>query len=162
MSHQENFYMQKLEFEIDSWDLNEAIKNGENITVVDARSGAAYKSEHISGSVSLPYREMSEGSTGDWNRKVLYVTYCDGIGCNASTKAALNLTKLGFRVKELIGGIEWWKRDGYPTSLNQGQDQNQNQNQDQNKNQNRDQNQNQDQNQGRNQGHEKKEIECGC
>jgi rhodanese-related sulfurtransferase len=23
--------------------------------------------------------------------------------------------KLGFRVKELIGGLNWWKRDGYPT-----------------------------------------------
>jgi len=45
----------------------------------------------------------------------MVVTYCDGIGCNASTKGALNMTKLGFRVKELMGGIDWWKRDGHPT-----------------------------------------------
>ena len=45
-----------------------------------------------------------------------YVTYCDGIGCNASTKGALNLLKLGFKVKELIGGLDWWKRDGYKTN----------------------------------------------
>ena len=25
------------------------------------------------------------------------------------------MTKLGFKVKELIGGIEWWKFDGYAT-----------------------------------------------
>jgi hypothetical protein len=25
------------------------------------------------------------------------------------------MTKLGFRVKELMGGLDWWKRDGYPT-----------------------------------------------
>jgi hypothetical protein len=25
------------------------------------------------------------------------------------------MVKLGFRVKELIGGLEWWKRDGYDT-----------------------------------------------
>ena len=27
----------------------------------------------------------------------------------------LNMTKLGFKVKELMGGIEWWKFDGYAT-----------------------------------------------
>jgi hypothetical protein len=25
------------------------------------------------------------------------------------------MVKLGFRVKELIGGLDWWKRDGHPT-----------------------------------------------
>ena len=41
---------------------------------------------------------------------------CDGIGCNASTKRALKMTKLGFKVKELKGKIEWWKFDGYATN----------------------------------------------
>lgn len=27
---------------------------------------------------------------------------------------------IGFRVKELMGGPDWWKRDGYPTSGKQG------------------------------------------
>jgi rhodanese-related sulfurtransferase len=48
------------------------------------------------------------------------VTYCDGIGCNASTKGALNMAKLGFRVKELIGGLDWWKRDGHKTECAAG------------------------------------------
>jgi hypothetical protein len=26
------------------------------------------------------------------------------------------MTELGFRTKELIGGLDWWKRDGHPTS----------------------------------------------
>ena len=25
------------------------------------------------------------------------------------------MTKLGYRVKELIGGLDWWKRDGHKT-----------------------------------------------
>ena len=41
--------------------------------------------------------------------------YCDGIGCNASTKTALKLLGLGFEVRELMGGLDWWKRDGYAT-----------------------------------------------
>jgi len=27
----------------------------------------------------------------------------------------MNMTRLGFKVKELIGGIQWWKFDGYLT-----------------------------------------------
>lgn len=40
------------------------------------------------------------------------ITYCDGIGCNGSTKAALKLASFGLRVKELLGGLDWWMRDG--------------------------------------------------
>jgi hypothetical protein len=25
------------------------------------------------------------------------------------------MAELGFRTKELIGGLDWWKRDGHPT-----------------------------------------------
>jgi rhodanese-related sulfurtransferase len=51
-----------------------------------------------------------------------YICYCDGIGCNASTKTALKLLTLGFQVRELIGGLDWWKRDGYQTTGEQGRD----------------------------------------
>ena len=29
------------------------------------------------------------------------------------------LLTLGFQVRELIGGLDWWKRDGYPTHLSE-------------------------------------------
>jgi rhodanese-related sulfurtransferase len=108
-------YRDKLEFETDAWDLNEMLRAGKNVVVVDARSETAFAQEHIPGAVSFPHRTMNVDSTRHFDRAALYVTYCDGIGCNASTKAALNLTELGFQVKELIGGIDWWKRDGCPT-----------------------------------------------
>jgi rhodanese-related sulfurtransferase len=28
----------------------------------------------------------------------------------------MKLMTLGFEVRELIGGMDWWKRDGYATS----------------------------------------------
>ena len=108
-------YQRKLEYETDSWDLQQTLRSGENIVVIDARSRAAYDEEHIPGAICLPHREMTEETTRGLDRDALYVTYCDGIGCNASTKGALRMTQLGFHVKELIGGIDWWKRDGYPT-----------------------------------------------
>jgi rhodanese-related sulfurtransferase len=108
-------YSNKLAYEIDSWDLKVALENGENVIVIDARSSLAFAAEHIPGAMSLPHRTMSDTTTAALDRNALVVTYCDGIGCNASTKGALNMTKLGFRVKELMGGLDWWKRDGHPT-----------------------------------------------
>ena len=111
-------YSNKLAYEIDSWDLKVALENGENVIVIDARSSQAFTAGHIPGAISLPHRTMSKATTAALDRNALVVTYCDGIGCNASTKGALNMTKLGFRVKELIGGLDWWKRDGHPTENN--------------------------------------------
>jgi rhodanese-related sulfurtransferase len=108
-------YRDKLSFETDAWDLNEMLREQGNVIVIDARSEAAYAKEHIPHAVNFPHRTMNAQSTQHLDRKALYVTYCDGIGCNASTKGALNLAELGFQVKELIGGIDWWKRDGYAT-----------------------------------------------
>ena len=111
-------YSNKLAYEIDSWDLKVALENGENVIVIDTRSFQAFAAEHIPGALSLPHRTMSDTTTDALDRDALVVTYCDGIGCNASTKGALNMTKLGFRVKELMGGLDWWKRDCHPTEGN--------------------------------------------
>jgi len=108
-------YADKLAYEIDSWDLRVALDAGERVIVVDARSPQAYETEHIPGAISLPHRAMDATSTAGFDKTALVVTYCDGIGCNASTKGALNMARLGFRVKELIGGLDWWKRDGHAT-----------------------------------------------
>jgi rhodanese-related sulfurtransferase len=115
MNDQLKHFTDKLEYEIDSWDLNAAREAGEPITVVDARSPESYHREHIPGAINIPHRTMSPETTRHVDRNTLVVTYCDGIGCNASTKGAVNMVKLGFRVKELIGGLDWWKRDGHHT-----------------------------------------------
>jgi rhodanese-related sulfurtransferase len=41
------------------------------------------------------------------------VTYCWGPGCNGATRAALALAELGFQVKEMLGGFEYWVREGF-------------------------------------------------
>jgi rhodanese-related sulfurtransferase len=114
MNEAAQHYRNKLAFETDAWDLNEVIREGGNVVVIDARSESAYAQEHIPHAINLPHRKMNKDSTRQFDRDALYVTYCDGIGCNGSTKGAMKLAELGFQVKELIGGIDWWKRDGYP------------------------------------------------
>lgn len=116
MNDQIKHYADKLAYEIDSWDLKVALEAGEPVTVLDTRSPQAYEAEHIPGAISLPHRTMDAATTAALDKACLIVTYCDGIGCNASTKGALNMARLGFRVRELIGGLDWWKRDGHPTA----------------------------------------------
>jgi rhodanese-related sulfurtransferase len=113
MNDQVAFYKAKLEYEIDPWDLNEALERGEKILLVDTRSPEAYGRSHIPGAVNIPHRTMSAATTSQLDRGALVVTYCDGIRCNGSTKGALKMVELGFRVKELIGGLDCWQYDGY-------------------------------------------------
>lgn len=113
--NQTDFYKAKLRYETDSWDLSEALARGDGVVVVDARSVEAYQLEHIPTAINIPHRTMTAETTSHLDKSKLYVSYCDGIGCNASTKGALNLAELGFNVQELLGGLDWWRRDGYET-----------------------------------------------
>jgi rhodanese-related sulfurtransferase len=115
MTAQIKHYEDKLAYEMDPSDLYAALNRGEKIIALDARKSFGYEAEHIPGALNIHHSEMNEHSTKHLDKDMLYVTYCDGIGCNASTKGALNMARLGFKVKELIGGIEWWKFDGYQT-----------------------------------------------
>jgi rhodanese-related sulfurtransferase/acyl carrier protein len=110
-----DFYQEKLAYEIDSADLKAALDDGQDLVVVDGRSTESYELEHIPGAISIPHRSISQDSLAGLSKAPLYIAYCDGIGCNASTKTAIKLASSGFRVKELIGGLDWWKRDGHPT-----------------------------------------------
>jgi len=115
MQKQIEFYENKLAFEMDPSDLFDAFENSTTFVAVDTRQAFGYEKEHIPTAINLPHREMTLESTKHLDKEKTYVCYCDGIGCNASTRGALKMTKLGFKVKELMGGIEWWKFDGYAT-----------------------------------------------
>lgn len=118
MNEQIKYYESKLTFEMDPSDLFASLETDPNLVVVDTRQAFGYEKEHIPTAINLPHREMTAASTQHLDRSKTYVCYCDGIGCNASTKGSLKLAKLGFKVKELIGGIEWWRFDGYATEGN--------------------------------------------
>ena len=113
-------YRDKLSYETDSWDLFELLQSSKAVVVVDGRSREAFAAEHIPGAVSLPHREICSETTSALPTDAICVCYCDGIGCNASTKTALKLLTLGFNVRELMGGLDWWKRDGYATAGEEG------------------------------------------
>lgn len=111
------FFQMKLALHADAWDVAEDLQNGvKEIVVIDTRATEYYQRGHIPGAISFPHRTMNEASTAHLDQSKTYVTYCDGIGCNGSTKGAHKLAALGFQVKEMLGGLDFWLRDGHPVA----------------------------------------------
>ncbi|WP_374348455.1 rhodanese-like domain-containing protein [Chitinimonas sp.] len=109
------FMLAKLAYHTDAWDVAEDLKRRvSEIVVIDTRSEALYQAGHIPGAISFPHRLMTAESTARLDRSKTYITYCDGIGCNGSTRGAYKLAALGFKVKEMLGGVDFWLRDGHP------------------------------------------------
>lgn len=105
----------KLDHETDASDVYHAQRSGERLTLLDVRSAAAWAQGRIVGAVHMPYREIAERAPAELDPAVPVVVYCWSPGCNAGTKGALELAKLGYQVKEMIGGYEYWVRQGQPT-----------------------------------------------
>ena len=108
-------YLARLKVETDAWDVKTDMERGRSdFVVIDTRSPEAYRERHIAGAISFPHRTMNAETTAHLPRDKVMITYCWGPGCNSSTKGALRLATLGFRVKELIGGLEYWIKEGGP------------------------------------------------
>jgi rhodanese-related sulfurtransferase len=86
-----------------------------NLVIVDARYAEAYAVEHIPGAMNLPWREIDETTASRLSSEAVYVVYCWNASCHASTKTARRLESFGFKVKELHGGLERWRKEGDPT-----------------------------------------------
>jgi rhodanese-related sulfurtransferase len=110
----ERHFLGRLAFETDCADVNADLTAGvEGVVVLDVRSRDAYARGHVPGARSLPHREITAEATSGFSPDAVYVTYCWGPHCNGATRGAARLAALGFRVKEMIGGISGWEAEGY-------------------------------------------------
>ena len=108
-------FARRLAVETDVSDVHAARESGDpGFVLLDSRSGEAWAQGHVPGAVHLPGREIEARAPVELDRSVPVVTYCWGPGCNGATRAALALTRLGYRVREMIGGFEYWVREGLP------------------------------------------------
>lgn len=109
-----DYFAAKLASETDASDLYAAQKAGEQIVVVDVRSAEAWAQGRVPGAVHLPYREIPSRASAEIPADSAVVVYCWSPGCNAGAKGALEFARLGYDVREMIGGFEYWVREGYP------------------------------------------------
>ncbi|GGW44664.1 sulfurtransferase [Streptomyces lucensis JCM 4490] len=88
--------------------------------LVDTRSTESWDQGHVPGAVHLPTALVPEQAGRLLDRSVPVVTYCWGPGCNGAARAALALAELGYQVKEMLGGFEYWAREGFAYETWQG------------------------------------------
>jgi len=104
-------FLSKLAFETDVSDLLFDLgKSNTSFTIIDTRSPKSFEQCHIPGAINLP--KINAETTAELSKDKVCVIYCWGVACNGSTKGAMKLNELGFRAKELIGGIEYWRKEG--------------------------------------------------
>ena len=120
MISRQEYFEAKLSYETDGSDLYAAQKAGEAVVVVDVRSDEAWAQGRIPGAVHMHYREIAERAPQEIAVDSEVVVYCWSPGCNAGAKGAAEFAKLGYRVRELIGGFEYWAREGYPIEDHDG------------------------------------------
>ena len=104
----------KLRFETDPSDLKAAMDAGQRLVVIDSRGAPAWQQGRIAGSIHLLTTQIAARAAELIPLDVPVVVYCWGPGCNGSTRAALAFSRLGYDVRELIGGFEYWAREGLP------------------------------------------------
>jgi mono/diheme cytochrome c family protein/rhodanese-related sulfurtransferase len=96
-------------------DVYNAIKSGKKLIISDARPFSDYLTEHISGSIAVPFYEV-ENAAEFLPKDTWIITYC---GCPhaISGQAAEKFKELGFeKVAVLDEGFYYWKSMGYGTS----------------------------------------------
>ncbi|WP_188192950.1 rhodanese-like domain-containing protein [Nonomuraea sp. SYSU D8015] len=115
------FFTARLTFQADVSDVHASLESGApGFVLVDSRAAAAWRQGHVPGAVHLPTADIPARAPHVLDPAVPVVTYCWGPGCDGATRAALALARLGYRVKEMIGGIEYWIREGFPVESETG------------------------------------------
>jgi rhodanese-related sulfurtransferase len=110
----------KLQFETDPSDVHTDLESDVRFVLIDSRGGAAWRQDRIVGALHMPTADIALRAAAEIPLDMPVVTYCWGPGCNGSTRAALEFAKLGYPVREMIGGFEYWAREGYPTENDRG------------------------------------------
>ena len=112
------FFAAQLEHRTDVADVSAALASGSpGFVLLDSRSEAAWAQGRVPGARHLPTASVADA---DLDPEVPLVTYCWGPGCDGAASAALALARRGLRVKEMVGGFEYWVREGLLVETDEG------------------------------------------
>ncbi len=106
------FFDDRLDFTRGPVELNDMIKEGEKMNIIDVRRPDDYSKGHIPGAVNLPEDKWSTFKGLSKDR--LNVVYCYSTVCQIATRAAKYFVEHDFPTIQLLGGIEEWKKIDLP------------------------------------------------
>ena len=107
-------FEEEFAFETDCWDVHDALRSGDpGFVLVDARGPALFASGHVPGALNIPHGKMIASRMAAYPADTLFVVYCAGPHCNGAARAAVRLTRLGYHVKRMDGGVTGWVDEGF-------------------------------------------------
>lgn len=106
------YFAAKLRYETDPSDVAAAFAAGEEFVLVDTRGHSAWHQGRARGAVHIPRAEIASRALAEIQATTPVVVYCWGPACNGATRSAIEFLKLGYAVREMIGGFEYWAREG--------------------------------------------------
>jgi rhodanese-related sulfurtransferase len=101
------YFDNKLKFTTGPVEVEEMIKSGANIRIIDVRAAEDYAKGHVPTAVNLPEDQFAtlEGISKDKTN----IIYCYNQQCHLGAKACREFASNGFPVMEMDGGFEMWK-----------------------------------------------------
>jgi rhodanese-related sulfurtransferase len=111
----------KLRYETDPSDVSAALAAGDSFVLVDTRGHSSWHQGRARGAVHIPRAEIAVRAAAEIPLDTPVVVYCWGPACNGATRSAIEFLKLGYSVREMIGGFEYWAREGLGVVDDHGQ-----------------------------------------
>jgi len=106
------FFEAKMDFTTGPVELNQMIKDNEDINIIDVRAPEDFTQGHIPGAINLPKQKWNT-LTGLRSDKT-NIVYCYSEVCHLAAAAAKKFAEHNFAVMELEGGFEEWKHYNMP------------------------------------------------
>jgi rhodanese-related sulfurtransferase len=91
------------------------VRKGE-VILLDVRPEEEYRAAHISGSLSVPLKEL-RARLSKLPRGKEIVAYCRGPYCVLAVEAVRLLKAKGFRATRLEDGVPEWRAQGFPVAF---------------------------------------------
>lgn len=86
--------------------IKEFLKIMDSSNIIDIRNSQSYNNNHIPGAINIPMEKLIVDPKSYLKPNLIYYIYCQkGI---SSSKTCQILTRLGYRVVNIIGGYEEW------------------------------------------------------
>lgn len=86
--------------------MNDFLNLKGDLNIIDVRSVEKYNSNHIPGSINIPFEKIIIHPDNYLNMESRYYVYCQS--GSTSYKVCQILSKLGYKVTNINGGYESW------------------------------------------------------
>ena len=115
------YFTARLTFHTDVADVHASLALSDpGFVLIDSRALPGWQQGHIPGALRLPTGDIAARALVELDPRSRLSPTAGVQGCDGATRAALAFATLGFRVKEMIGGIEYWIREGFPVQTLDG------------------------------------------